>query len=382
MGDNVRIAPVSVPTDLAVPELLDSLADGAYITDLDRKILCWNRAAERITGWSAIEVVGRSCFDNILVHVDKQGCALCGKDRCPLRRSIVTGEPSTEPLLIFAQRKTGSRVPVEVSVGPIRNHDGGVIGGVEVFRDLTEVMQDLLRAKGIQDNSVCSPLPEDARLEVEVSYHPRNIVGGDFYRIERLDADIYALMVADAMGHGVAGALCAMQLRSLWGDHQAELESPALFLSVINERLHGLVRGAGYLATAVCATYDAGCGQLRCARAGHPAPLLFRANEPVESVGQSQLALGMLPGITYTEASVQLTPGDALLFFTDGAVELFDATEHELGVAGLKRLVRQQIARDDCAGFRTPILEEQLLRYSNLIRLPDDLTLLKLRRTA
>ncbi|HWH70075.1 MAG TPA: PAS domain S-box protein, partial [Candidatus Sulfotelmatobacter sp.] len=129
--------PVELPTDLAVPDLLNSLADGAYITDLNRRILCWNHAAERITGWSAEEVVGRTCFDNILMHVDKQGCALCGQDRCPLYRSIITGRSSTEPVLVFARRKSGLRAPMEVSVGPIRDLQGQIIGGIEVFRDQT-----------------------------------------------------------------------------------------------------------------------------------------------------------------------------------------------------------------------------------------------------
>ena len=51
---------------LTEPQLLNSLADGVYITDTNRKILFWNRAAERITGWSAAEVVGRSCHDSLL----------------------------------------------------------------------------------------------------------------------------------------------------------------------------------------------------------------------------------------------------------------------------------------------------------------------------
>ena len=68
-------------------EVLDALPDGAYITNLDRKILFWSRAAEKITGWPAGEVTGHTCADNILVHVDKDGHQLCGKEHCPLHRS-------------------------------------------------------------------------------------------------------------------------------------------------------------------------------------------------------------------------------------------------------------------------------------------------------
>ena len=111
-------------------ELLNALPDGAYITDVNRKILFWNDAAERITGWRASEVVGRSCQDSLLVHVDKDGNRLCGHDTCPLHRSIVTHQPSEEPLLVFAKCKSERRLPVEVSVAPITNANGEVIGGI------------------------------------------------------------------------------------------------------------------------------------------------------------------------------------------------------------------------------------------------------------
>ena len=63
--------------------ILDNLYDGVYFVDLDRKITYWNKGAERITGYTAGEVVGNRCFDNILMHVDSRGTLLC-KDLCPL----------------------------------------------------------------------------------------------------------------------------------------------------------------------------------------------------------------------------------------------------------------------------------------------------------
>lgn len=382
MNESADLSKASPLADLAAPDLLNSLADGAYITDLNRKILFWNRAAQQITGWPAKEVLGRTCFDNILAHVDKDGHPLCGHEHCPLHRSIVTGQSSTEPVLVFARCQSGTRVPVEVTVAPIRNRSGEVVGGIEVFRDLSESIQDLLRAKGIQEMAMSCPLPRDDRVEFQVRYQPREIVGGDFYRIERRGGDVYAMLVADAMGHGVAAALYTMQLRALWDDHRADLESPARFLGVVNERLHVLVREAGYFATGVCATYDAATGQFCCARAGHPAPLLFRVGGTVDPVGASQPALGLFPASRYQETVVPLEPGDAVLLFTDGAVELLDRDEHELGVEGLKRLVREQEGGTAGIGFQVGILEEQLLRFSNQIHLPDDLTLLKLQRRA
>ena len=380
MNGGSRNDPASFLGEFDAPELLNLLADGAYITDTDRRIVFWNQAAQRITGWAAEEVVGHPCRDNILVHADKDGHQLCGDEHCPLHRSIVTGQPSAEPMLVFAQHRSGSRIPVEVTVSPVRNHAGQVIGGIEVFRDLTESVRDQVRAKEIQEMAVKCELPQDNRLSFEMRYQPRDIVGGDFFRIDQLGDDHYAIFVADAKGHGVAAALYTMLLRSLWQEHRQDLESPVRFMGVVNARLHALVHDAGYFGTAVLASYDAASGQLRLVRAGHPSPLLFHAKGSVEMIGCANPALGLFPSTSYKETAEQLAPEDALLLYTDGATELFDGQNHELGLEGLLQLARTQVCDGSITGFHLDQLEEQLLRFSNEIHLPDDLTLIKLCR--
>ncbi len=362
---------------LGAPEILNSLADGAYVTDTARNILFWNRAAERITGWQTKDVVGHSCFDNVLIHVDKDGRQLCGKDSCPLHRSITTGESSVEPVLVFAQCRDGRRVPVEVTVAPILNAQGKIIGGIELFRDLTSGVQDMIRAQMIQLNELECRLPEDGRVTFGIRYVPSEIVGGDFYRVERLDADRYAVMVADVMGHGVAAALYTMQLRSLWEDFRAELAAPAAFIGILNRRLHTLARDAGYFATASFVSFNAGTGELRHVSAGHPPVLLRRRNGAVEKLEEQQPALGMFPDTEYASFPQRLEPGDTLMLYTDGAFEAANAGGEELGVGGLAQLFASE---PPGAPPRLEQIEERLLSYSNHIHLPDDLTLLALHR--
>lgn len=362
-------------------EILNSLADGAYVTDPDRRILFWNRAAERITGWRSADVVGHRCQDNILVHADKDGHPLCGQEYCPLHRSIMTGQPSAQPLLVFANSSTGNRVPVEVTVAPIKDVSGRVIGGVELFRDLTAAVEDMRRAKIIQQSCLECLLADDNRLRCEVRYTPSDIVGGDFYRIERIADDCYAVLVADVMGHGVASALYSVLLRSFWDDQRGKLDSPAAFLDAINSHLHALARDAGYFATAVCAHINIASGELRYVRAGHPAPLIVRAGGAVELVNGPQPALGMIEKQSYADSIQRLDPGDTLLLYTDGAVEVCDANDKELGATGLMRMIEENRNANPDRQIELARLEEQLLLYSNAIRLPDDLTLLALQRT-
>src|ERR1035437_3363258 len=373
-----EIAPLL--NELDATEVLNSLPDGAYITDANRKIVFWNQAAERITGWAKVEVENRTCYDNLLVHVDKDGHKLCGHEHCPLHRSNVNNQSSTAALLVFAQIKSGERLPVEVSVAPIRTRDGAVVGAIEMFRDLAASTQDQLRAKKVQEVAMRGELPRDESVSFEARYLPRDLVGGDYYRIERFGATRYTALLVDAMGHGVSAALCTMLLRSLWDDHRGELAWPARFMQVVNKGVRAVMDEAGYFGTGACVNYDAATGTLRCVLAGHPAQLLFRANGSVEPVGKKNACLGLFDDVHFEEMSVQLEPGDTLLLFTDGATELFDSAENDLGVEGLIRLVREQTGGANGADFSLEKLEEQLLHFSNQIHLPDDLTLLQLRR--
>ena len=362
--------------DFGCYELLNSLSEGAYVTDADRKILFWNRAAESITGWPAREVVGSHCRDNILVHTDKDGHELCGHEHCPLHRSIVTNHPSFQPLLIYAQSKSGKRVPVEVTVAPIHDATGQVVGGIELFRDMTPAVADMLRAKMIQQTCLQCALAPDDRVGFDVRYTPNELVGGDFYRVERADADHYAILVADVMGHGMAAALYTVQLRSLWEDLRGQLGSPAAFLTQLSRRLHVLTREAGYYATAVYANFNVADGGLTYACAAHPRPLVVHPDGTVDRYPDGQPALGMFEDVEYTDTSHRLDQGDTLLLFTDGATEIANAAGEDLGVRGLMQLVRESASSNAGAGLDLPRLEEELLRRSHQVRLPDDLTLL------
>jgi PAS domain S-box-containing protein len=121
--------------------ILVNINDAVYLTDRERKIVFWNDACERITGYSSAEVLGRRCLDNILNHTDMEGNQLCVSELCPLNQSMLKNTPSARPQMVLAMRSDGSRLAVEVSVAPLLNEEGEVIGGIEVFRDVTERLE-------------------------------------------------------------------------------------------------------------------------------------------------------------------------------------------------------------------------------------------------
>jgi PAS domain S-box-containing protein len=115
--------------------IVDSANEGIYVTDLKRRFLMWNSAAERIAGYKKEDVLGRYCHDNILRHTDRRNNEICFS-RCPLNSAVETGA-TFGPEIIFLRNKSGDRIPVEVKTAPLRNRSGEIIGGVETFEDVT-----------------------------------------------------------------------------------------------------------------------------------------------------------------------------------------------------------------------------------------------------
>jgi diguanylate cyclase (GGDEF)-like protein/PAS domain S-box-containing protein len=118
-------------------DILDNLSDGVYFVDSQRKITYWNKGAERITGYRSAEVIGKSCADNLLVHVDGTGCQLC-LSGCPLTASMEDGNLHEAP--VFLRHAQGHRVPVFVRVSPLYDEAGTIVGAVESFSDNTLVI--------------------------------------------------------------------------------------------------------------------------------------------------------------------------------------------------------------------------------------------------
>ncbi len=111
--------------------ILDSIADGAFTVDLDFKITFVNRAAERITGFSAEEAVGQRCYNIFRSSVCQGGCVL--------KHTMDTGESVSGMEITVLDRKN-REVPISVSTALLKDKEGKIIGGVETFRDLSEVV--------------------------------------------------------------------------------------------------------------------------------------------------------------------------------------------------------------------------------------------------
>jgi PAS domain S-box-containing protein len=110
--------------------ILESISEGVFTVDLDWRISSFNRAAEKITGVSRKEAVGRICSEVFR-------SSMCGDD-CALDQTLKTKKPviGKSGYIVDAD---GKRIPISVSTAVLRDSEGRIIGGAETFRDLSDV---------------------------------------------------------------------------------------------------------------------------------------------------------------------------------------------------------------------------------------------------
>jgi len=123
--------------------LVESSADAIFGKNVDNIIVSWNPSAERLFGYSAEEIIGRP--GNMLVPGEHVG------EMSEIMKSVLQGETVSE-MESARLRKDGSLIPVAVTISPVRNTAGEIIGASSIVRDITQQKQaELDRHKLIQN---------------------------------------------------------------------------------------------------------------------------------------------------------------------------------------------------------------------------------------
>ena len=181
-------------------------------------------------------------------------------------------------------------------------------------------------------------------------YLPASMMGGDFFHIARLSDGTAGICICDVMGHGVRAALITAMLRALIETHATEVADPGQFLTELNNEFTRIMKQTGTLvfATVLYCVINIGERGARFARAGHPAPLRVRRTAgEVQMVasgeGSSGPAMGLIPNARFNTTQAELAPGDFLLFFTDGVVEVENKAGSDFGIEGLRQSIRSNL---------------------------------------
>ena len=241
--------------------MLDSLNDGIYFVDEERKITFWNKGAELITGFQADEVVGTFCYDNILNHVDGEGNQLCF-DGCPLQATLL--DQQDRSARVYLHHKKGHRVGVQVKTIPLEEEEKGFIGAIELFVPENRTFDSEWTSDDLKTIAFTDALCEipnrrygemqlkKLRLEQEEGEAP--------YALAIVDIDHFK-QVNDTHGHDIGDEILKMTAKTLagsirstdtavrWGGEEFLLIFPGLdeeHLYPVLEKLRMLVENSRY----------------------------------------------------------------------------------------------------------------------------------------
>jgi diguanylate cyclase (GGDEF)-like protein/PAS domain S-box-containing protein len=228
-------------------KVTDAISEGVYKLDAERRIVYWNRAAERITGYSESEAVGKRCMDNLLRHVDGVGCELC-EGGCPVSAAMKDRRPREAE--VFLHHKDGHRVQVSVKVIPLLETEGRASGAIEIFADRSDRSELLAELEALRKESFVDPLTglgnrRFADMSLEAAVRSLEEEGSGF-GVLMLDIDHFK-KVNDEYGHPVgdrvlrmigwtmANAVRRRDSASRWGGEEFFVVAPGADLRVLTE---------------------------------------------------------------------------------------------------------------------------------------------------
>jgi diguanylate cyclase (GGDEF)-like protein/PAS domain S-box-containing protein len=148
--------------------IVEYLKDGIAFLDSQNKFFFWNQGAVDITGFTKAEIVGKSCFEDILIPSDGDDLQLCRND-CPVEKTRRDGK--IRSFEAYIHHREGYRLPVFMRVLPIMDSEEKIIGAVETFYDTSPRVLIPQKTQELRKMSLLDPLTElgnKAYLEAQI----------------------------------------------------------------------------------------------------------------------------------------------------------------------------------------------------------------------
>ena len=205
---------------------------------------------------------------------------------------------------------------------------------------LVALQNELDVARGIQQSILPTRFPKDPSYAVYGKMQPARNVGGDFFDVMYLNDGRVGLAVADVSDKGVPAALFMMSSRTLLKGAAIGVGLPGEVLREVNDLLIEDNEG-GMFVTLLYAVYDPSSRELTYANGGHNSPLVVHPDGTSALFPLTDgIALGIAPDLSYKQNTVTLSPGDSVIFYTDGVTEAMNSEEEEFGLDPLSEFFR------------------------------------------
>ena len=214
-------------------------------------------------------------------------------------------------------------------------------------RDKLVALQNELRvAHDMQQSILPKTFPNKPGYQVFGNMEPAREVGGDFFDIINLENDRIGLAIADVSDKGVPAALFMMSSRTLMKGAAIGKTNPAEVLGEVNQLLQEDNEAAMFV-TVFYAEYNPKNGSLLYANGGHNPPIIVHADGSSSVLPQTGgIPLGIMSGIQYGQNMVTLSPGDALVLYTDGVTEAMNIENEEFEMERLRAVLTEARSRD------------------------------------
>ena len=232
-------------------------------------------------------------------------------------------------------------------------------------------------AKDVQTHLLPMAAPSLPGYDIAGICIPAEEIGGDYYDFFFLPDGRLGIAVADVSGHGIAAALAMSAFRVLLRSHTQDHLGLSPIASAINKQLPESTGGRHFITMVYC-VLDPAQGRVNFISCGHPAPCRLQADGGCELLKKNGPAFGIYPEANYQAGENTLAPGEILVLYTDGVVELENPTGQAFGMARLTQAVQSYRSLPARALVQKIIAETQA--FSDNQACLDDFTLVVVKR--
>ncbi len=342
-----------------VQGLLDHTDAVVYVKDHEGRYVVVNKRWSEVVGLSEEESLGRSDHELFPKEVADEFTATDNEVRREKR--LVTREESPDEG-VDGRVFRSSKFLLKGFDHTDRDYVAGVSYDVTAMRRAEaqlksaygRMKRDLESAGRVQRALLPEALPEVDGYEFGWEYRPCDELGGDSLDIYRVDERTIALYVLDVSGHGVPASLLAITAtRSLaprtdrsslvlepgWNEGEHRAVGPGEVVRRLNAMNQMDPARNPHFVTMIYALLDTTTGVVRYACAGHPGPIVVRADGSVRSVDGGSPPVGVMPDQVYQELTLTLEPGDRLFLHSDGLNEQRNVEGEEFGRERLRGIL-------------------------------------------
>jgi sigma-B regulation protein RsbU (phosphoserine phosphatase) len=318
-----------------VVDLYENAPCGYLSTLPDGTIVKVNETFLRMSGYARTDLVGTKRFEQLL----SPGARVYHETHfAPMLRmqgsvreiavDVVTADGRRLPVLVNAVLKSDDRgAPVAIRTAVFdaterREYERELLRARDAARASEAHAREL--AATLQASLIPPDPPSIAGLDVAAAYRPAGTgdeVGGDFYDVFENARGDWAVVLGDVCGKGAAAATVTALARYTVRAAAVRSRRPRTVLGLLNDAL--LRQGSERFCTVVYARFrmDRARTRITVGSGGHWLPLRVSAAGDVQEIGRPGVVLGVFESVHLDESTVELAPGDSVVFFTDGVVE-------------------------------------------------------------